>query len=119
MASSVILSGVTPADVDAGLESTRHGRTLSELFSSVVRVGGGVRQLIVVVQSEETVDEDRIKSDINTIFNSVKDVCLVEEELGRYFEVVVKTAKDKNDIEMVRINNIHMPCFLCLCYLPH
>lgn len=106
VASSVILSGVTPADVDAGLDSTRHGRTLSELFSSVVRVGKGVRQLIVVVQSEETVDEDRIKRDINMIFHSVKDVCVLEETLGSYFEVVVKTAKDQDDIEMVRINNM-------------
>lgn len=118
VASSVILSGVTPADVDAGLDSTRHGRTLSELFSSVVRVGKGVRQLIVVVQSEETVDEDRIKRDINMIFHSVKDVCVLEETLGSYFEVVVKTAKDQDDIEMVRINNMAL-FFILQIHFPH
>lgn len=36
IASAVVMTGVTMADVEAGLDGTRHGRTLAELFAARV-----------------------------------------------------------------------------------
>jgi len=113
VAGAVVLTGVTIADVEAGLDGTRHGRTLAELFASVLKTeygkgnnNGGTTPvaLTIAVQSEgsnDVLDSDDIKGCIEEIFAGVAAAAGVDGTLGDHFAVrsiLVSTAKDVADI---------------------
>lgn len=102
VASCVVLTGVTAGDVEAGLATTRHGRTLGELFAAAVRSGGGggARKLIVAVEGGEA-DADRVKEDVGEIFGSVAVAACVEKTLGEYFDVEVMIVRSPEDAAAV------------------
>ena len=113
VAGAVVLTGVTIADVEAGLDGTRHGRTLAELFASVLKSdytkgnnndGSTPVALTIAVQSEgnnDVLDSDDIKGCIEEIFDGVAAAVGVEDTLGDHFAVrsiLVSSAKDVADI---------------------
>ncbi|KAL7519465.1 hypothetical protein ACHAWX_004221 [Stephanocyclus meneghinianus] len=102
VASSVVLTGVTAGDVEAGLSTTRHGRTLGELFAAAVRSGGGggARKLIVAVEGGEAEDK-KVKEDVGEIFGSVAVAACVEKTLGEFFDVEVMIVRSPEDAAAV------------------
>jgi hypothetical protein len=104
------LTGVTLADVEAGLEGTRHGRTLAELFAAVLRKGkkeeGGPTSLVIAVQSSSSsdsgdLDSDEIEECIEEIFDGVAAAIGVDEELGDYFSVTSTLVSSNEDVTKV------------------
>ena len=96
IASAVVLTGVTLADVEVGLDSTRHGRTLAELFASVLRMAkkgkkDGPTPLLIAVQSNSdggSLDSGEIDECIQEIFDSVSEMVGVDDAtLGEYFSI--------------------------------
>ena len=83
IAGAVVLTGVTLADVEVGLDGTRHGRTLAELFASVLRLGkkDSPTALVIAVQSNSgdgvSLDADEISEDIEEIFDSQINICII------------------------------------------
>jgi len=112
VAGAVVLTGVTIADVEAGLDGTRHGRTLAELFASVLKTeygkgnnNGGTTPvaLTIAVQSEgsnDVLDSDDIKGCIEEIFAGVAAAAGVDDTLGDHSvrSILVSIAKDITDI---------------------
>lgn len=106
IAGAVVLTGVTLADVEVGIDSTRHGRTLAELFASVLRLGkkeGGATTLIVAVQSEGdgSLDSDEVEESIEEIFDSVASAIGSDDELGDYFTVQSTLVSSSDDAAKV------------------
>ncbi|EED91273.1 predicted protein [Thalassiosira pseudonana CCMP1335] len=106
VAGAVVLSGVTLADAEVGLASTRHGRTLAELFASVVRSGkkGVGATLIIAVQDDGAgggIDGEGVANDVEEIFESVAEAACVDDALGEYFKVEVVLVKDAEDVAKV------------------
>lgn len=111
LADAVVLGGVTMGDVEGGLAGTRHGRTLAELFSSVLqsKKSGTASTLIVAVEeasgasSSSSLDADSIKENIEEIFDGVAALVLPknEEELSGYFNVEVALVKSSEDVTKV------------------
>ena len=111
LANSVVLAGVTAADAEMGLSCTRHGRTLGELFASVIRLGKEKKSLIVAVNRGEgglNVNVQDIKAEVEEIFESVAAAACVDKSLGDYFNVEVVVVKSKDDASTVRSKNT--PC---------
>ena len=118
IAGAVVLTGVTLADVEVGLDCTRHGRTLAELFASVLRMdksssrtNKGPVSLIIAVQSEgggggaageNGLDADAMGECIEEIFDSVAAaVGVVDAELGNYFSIQSKLVSNSDDVAKV------------------
>lgn len=109
VASSVVLSGVTLADAERGLGSTRHGRTLSELFAAVIRAGRGrpAGKLLVAVQAPAGTDgavleELQLERHVEEIFQSVAAAACVGDSLGDYFAVEAAVVRSKQEASAVR-----------------
>jgi len=103
-------------DVEGGLAGTRHGRTLAELFSSVLQSkrggsSGETASTLIVAVEEETssssgdssVDAESIKESMEEIFDGVAALVLGqnEEELEGYFKVEVTLVKSAEDVTKV------------------
>lgn len=110
IAGAVVLTGVTVADVEVGLDCTRHGRTLAELFASVLRMdkkktgSKGPVTLIIAVQSEGggDLDTEAIGECVEEIFDSVAAaVGDVDAELGSYFSIQSKLVSNADDVAKV------------------
>ncbi len=112
IAGAVVLTGVTLADVEVGLDSTRHGRTLAEIFASVLRFDRKKKEgpvtLIIAVQSEgggagdDVLDADAIEECVEEIFDSVAAaVGAVDADLGNYFSIQSKLVSDSKDVAKV------------------
>ncbi|KAL3758312.1 hypothetical protein ACHAWU_004277 [Discostella pseudostelligera] len=111
IAGAVVLTGVTVADVEVGLDCTRHGRTLAELFASVLRMdkkktgSKGPVTLIIAVQSEGgggDLDTEAIGECVEEIFDSVAAaVGVVDAELGSYFSIQSKLVSNADDVAKV------------------
>lgn len=116
LADAIVLGGVTMGDLETGLAGTRHGRTLAELFSSVLatkKSGSGVTTLIVAVEaasgddavssSSSSLDADSIKENIEEIFDGVAALVLGinDEKLDGYFKVEVALVKSSDDVTKV------------------
>eukprot|EP00584_Thalassiosira_punctigera_P002722 CAMPEP_0172528690 /NCGR_PEP_ID=MMETSP1067-20121228/2999_1 /TAXON_ID=265564 ORGANISM="Thalassiosira punctigera, Strain Tpunct2005C2" /NCGR_SAMPLE_ID=MMETSP1067 /ASSEMBLY_ACC=CAM_ASM_000444 /LENGTH=517 /DNA_ID=CAMNT_0013312647 /DNA_START=14 /DNA_END=1567 /DNA_ORIENTATION=- len=103
VAGAVVLTGVTLADVELGLDGTRHGRTLAEMFASALRTEKkeGVTTLIVAVQSDGaeggSLDAEEIEEVVEEIFDGVAAAVGADDELGDRFSVrsmLVSTPED-------------------------
>lgn len=111
MATSLIIAGVTASDVEVGLPSTRHGRTLSELFAVAIRLGkqSGARSLLVAVQApaEQSGDDVfapnkmEVKADVEEIFNAVAAAACVDDSLADHFKVEVTLVNGPEDASKV------------------
>ncbi len=94
-------------DVEGGLAGTRHGRTLAELFSSVLKSKKSGSEtastLIVAVEGDSSLDAESIKETIEEIFDGVAALVLGpnEEELDGYFKVDVTLVKSSEDVTKV------------------
>jgi len=123
IAGAVVMTGVTMADVEAGLDGTRHGRTLAELFAARVATaatttttttttgstrseGGGVGRpvvaLTIAVQSGEdgdVLDADEILRCVGEIFDGVAAAAGVDDPLGDHFAVTPILASTPADAE--------------------
>ena len=108
VAGSVILTGVTIADVEAGLDGTRHGRTLAELFSSVLRLGKRSKptSLTIAVQTdkETPLDSSEIEGCVQEIFDSVAAAIGSDDELGDYFDITSTTVTSSGDVSKIMSN---------------
>lgn len=118
LAGAVILGGVTLADAEVGLANTRHGRTLAELFASVVRSGkkGAGASLIVAVQTDATgggIDAEEIKDELDEIFDSVAAAAGSDASLSDYFKVDAVLVKSSEDVSKVSVDI----CFFAHCML--
>lgn len=107
VAGAVVLTGVTLADVEVGLDGTRHGRTLAELFACALRSEdrGNAVTLMVAVQSDGAddggLDTEEIEGVVEEIFDSVAVAMGVESELGDYFLVKSMLVSSSNDVSKV------------------
>lgn len=105
VAGSVILTGVTIADVEAGLDGTRHGRTLAELFSSVLRLGKRSKptSLIIAVQTdkEASLDSSEVEGCVQEIFDSVAAAIGSLDELDDYFDITSTTVTSSEDVSKI------------------
>jgi len=106
IAGAVVLTGVTLADVEVGLDSTRHGRTLAELFASALRSEKkeGVKALIIAVQSDSpdgSLGADDIEEVLEDIFDSVAAAVGADGELGDYFSVQSTLVTSADDVAKV------------------
>jgi hypothetical protein len=102
----VVLTGVTLADMQVGMEGTWHRRTLAELFASALRANApryGVAALTIAVQcadrDRDGVDAANITEVVEEIFNAAAAAAGVEGEVdfGARFAVSatpVSTAAD-------------------------
>jgi hypothetical protein len=114
IAGAVVMTGVTMADVEAGLDGTRHGRTLAELFAARIMmrsqqegVGRGKESpvaLTIAVQSGEdgdVLDDEEILRCVREIFDGVAAAAGVDDALGDHFAVtsiLASTTADVTDI---------------------
>ena len=126
IASAIVMTGVTMADVEAGLDGTRHGRTLAELFAARVTTtmtgstrslevdgdGRGEKKgavapvvaLTIAVQSgedDDVLDADEILRCVGEIFDGVAAAAGVDDALGDHFAVtsiLASTPADAADI---------------------
>ncbi|KAL9188711.1 hypothetical protein ACHAXT_007089 [Thalassiosira profunda] len=105
VAGAVVLAGVTQADVEVGLDMTRHGRTLAELFAAALRTGkkDGPTSLVIAVQSEGEggVDAAEVEEQIDEVFDGVAAMFGVEDELGDHFAVTSTLVKGSEDVVKV------------------
>jgi hypothetical protein len=113
LADAIVLSGVTMGDVETGLAGTRHGRTLAELFSSVLKrkKSGTASTLIIAVEevsgdassSSSSLDAASIKENIEEIFDGVAALVLGvnDEKLDGFFKVEVTLVKNSEDVTKV------------------
>jgi len=111
IAGAVVLTGVTLADVEAGLEGTRHERTLAELFAAVLRTGkkkegGEPATLLIAVQSSSSIDSDDLNSEeieecIEEIFDGIAAAFGVDEEFDDYFAVQSILVSSNEDVTKV------------------
>ena len=109
VAGAVILTGVTLADVEVGLDGTRHGRTMAELFTSVLRMGkrkeegGGPATLFIAVQSTSatSLNADEIENGVKEIFDGVASAIGVDDELSDYFKVQSMLVSNSDDVAKV------------------
>jgi len=113
LADAIVLGGVTMGDIETGLAGTRHGRTLAELFSSVLKSkkSGTASTLIVAVEeasgdassSSSSLDTDSIKENIEEIFDGVAALVLGvnDEKLNQFFKVEVTLVKNSEDVTKV------------------
>eukprot|EP00580_Thalassiosira_gravida_P010398 CAMPEP_0201624710 /NCGR_PEP_ID=MMETSP0493-20130528/785_1 /ASSEMBLY_ACC=CAM_ASM_000838 /TAXON_ID=420259 /ORGANISM="Thalassiosira gravida, Strain GMp14c1" /LENGTH=514 /DNA_ID=CAMNT_0048094587 /DNA_START=35 /DNA_END=1579 /DNA_ORIENTATION=+ len=107
IAGAVVLTGVTLADVEVGLDGTRHGRTLAELFASVLRMEKkeGVKTLMIAVQSDSaddvSLDTEDIKEVVEEIFDSVAAAVGVDDELSDYFSIQSTFVSTSEDVAKV------------------
>lgn len=109
IAGAVVLTGVTLADVEAGLEGTRHERTLAELFAAVLRTGTkreGPATLLIAVQSSSSNDSGDLNSEeidecIEEIFDGIAAAFGVDEEFGDYFVVQSILVSSNEDVTKV------------------
>jgi hypothetical protein len=115
LADAIVLGGVTMGDIETGLAGTRHGRTLAELFSSVLKSkkSGTASTLIVAVEeasgdassssSSSSLDADSIKENIEEIFDGVAALVLGvnDEKLNGFFKVEVTLVKNSEDVTKV------------------
>ena len=105
IAGAVVMTGVTLADVEGGLDGTRHGRTLAELFASVLRMGKkkSPTTLLIAVQSTTggKLNSEEIEECVEEIFDSVAEMIGVDDEIGEYFSVqstLVATVEDMTKV---------------------
>jgi hypothetical protein len=134
LADAIVLGGVTMGDLETGLAGTRHGRTLAELFSSVLatkKSGSGVTTLIVAVEaasgddtasSSSSFDADSIKENIEEIFDGVAALVLGinDEELDGYFKVEVALVKSPDDVTKVMSQATILYCLfgnICITFI--
>jgi hypothetical protein len=95
---AAVMTGVTMADVEAGLDGTRLGRTLAELFAARVmmrsqpegvgRGKGSPVALMIAVQSGEdgnVLDAKEILRCVREIFDGVAAAVGVNDALGNHF----------------------------------
>ena len=93
IAGAVVLTGVTLADVEVGLDGTRHGRTLAELFASVLRKEKkeGVKTLVIAVQHDgedgDSLNTEDIEEVVEEIFDSVAAAVGVDDKLSDFFTI--------------------------------
>ena len=111
LADAIVLGGVTLGDVESGLARTRHGRTLAELFSSVLKSkkGGVASTLIVPVEADAAsastvLDGESVKDEIEEIFHAVSALVSGsndDEELSAYFNVEVQLVNSAGDVAKI------------------
>lgn len=110
LADAIVLGGVTMGDVETGLAGTRHGRTLAELFSSVIHSNKseGITTLIVAVEASDedaasSLDAAVIKETVEEIFDGVAALVLGinDKKLGGYFKVEVALVTSSEDVTKV------------------
>ena len=101
VAGSVLLTGVTPGDVQGslGLGATRHGRTLSAVFTGRLEGGGdggGDKTLLIVAVAgaAEGVDVDAVGASVRDLF----DECAVSVGSSAAFD-------DLYDLETVTVES--------------
>lgn len=95
---------MTLADVEVGLDGTRHGRTLAELFASVLRLGRKNKTaLMIAVQSDGSgsLDTEEIEECIEEIFDSVAAAIGSDDELSDYFSVQSTLVSTSDDVAKV------------------
>jgi hypothetical protein len=115
----VILTGVTLADVEAGLDGTRHGRTLAEMFAASLLLrsksggggGGGPVALAIAVQSsgtdeggdgeEDALDDVELLRCVEGIFDGVAAAAGVDDALIDHFDVSSTLVSTSADVERV------------------
>lgn len=111
VAGSVILNGITESDLENGLQDSRHGQTLTNIFrakiENIAAAEDGVEvkatKLFLVLPDVE-LDEETIKADVRTIF----DTALVESNVGAVgfesvFETNIVKAVNESDAKKVCI----------------
>jgi hypothetical protein len=114
IAGSVILTGVTGGDVQAGLGSTRHGRTLSAVFTNrLARYKPEEAEdepdktlLIVAVNAEDAGDDmdvDAIEESARLMFVEAAASVGAKVEFDALFEVNVVPVASEADAAKVRI----------------
>mmetsp|Transcript_30382 Transcript_30382/g.55077 ORF Transcript_30382/g.55077 Transcript_30382/m.55077 type:complete len:509 (-) Transcript_30382:90-1616(-) len=107
IAGAVVMTGVTLADVEVGLDGTRHGRTLAELFASVLRMDKkkGVTTLMIAVQydSDESgsLNSEEIEEVVEEIFDSVAAAVGSDDELSDYFSIQSTFVSTSDDVAKV------------------
>ena len=80
-----MLTGVTVADVEAGLSVTRHGQTLAEVFAvALCSKEGRTRRktLIVAVEGGEDAEKSKVKGEMEEMFASVAAAACGEGTMG-------------------------------------
>ena len=121
---AVILTGVTLADVEVGLDGTRHGRTLAEIFGASVLLGGGSGSsssssssgggggggpvaLTIAVQSsgdgedDDSLDEVELIRCVEEIFDGVAAAAGVDDALIEHFDVRATLISNPEDVAEV------------------
>ena len=123
VANSIIFTGITESDLEYGLQDSRHGQTLTNIFRSKIEtLGGGDKEeednddeesinetklfLVLPNVDDEDLNEDMIKNDIQAIFDTV----MAENNVGNdvsfedMFELNLVRAETKNDAKKVSYN---------------
>ena len=113
IAGSVILTGVTEGDVQAGLGSTRHGRTLSAVFTNRLArykpeeaEDESAKTLLIVAVSAEggsgDLDTDTIEESARLMFVEAAASVGAKVEFDALFEVNVVPVASEGDAAKVR-----------------
>jgi hypothetical protein len=106
----VIVAGVTASDVEMGLERSRHGRTLSELFAAAIPRKDQVKRVwVIAVQGSGRVDEERVGEAVERIFRSVAHAQRVDHDFHSHFSLRVVMVESQDDAEKVST----CTCMMC------
>ena len=110
VAGSIILSGITESDWENGLLQSRHGLTLTGIFRAKIDSGAGegegaedVKQtkLFLVFPQSDDIDEDAIKMDVKSIFQTVAAEKNVDIKFDSAFEINVAQVANEEDAKKV------------------
>lgn len=101
---SLILSGVTESDLEYGLDDTRHGHTLSQIFKASIEDSADdesiqPKSLFLVAPAGAEIDEDEVKADLLAIFETVKAEVGGQSTFDDLFALQIESVESEADAE--------------------
>ncbi len=107
VAGSIILSGITESDIENGLHASRHGHTLTGIFrvkvDSAADEGEDVKKtkLFLIFPQCDDLDEDGVKKDVESVFESVLAEKNVDINFDSVFEINIAQVANEDDAKKV------------------
>jgi len=106
---SIVVTGITQSDLEYGLDDTRHGHTLTQLFSSRLSLplasDAAPQKLIITIPSSDEGLTESILEDVEAIFDSAAAGIDAQEDaslsLDDLYDVEIVTVTTDEEMEKV------------------
>lgn len=101
IAKAIVLDGITVGDIEAGLQNSRHARTLTALFKTRVKlqdVAVSKQTLVLAVIGEEDYDEKDVQKAVKAIYDAVAVERKNAANFGDVYTVKVVSASNAQEV---------------------